>query len=181
MFKMCQVFYCVSTFSINYDAMCNTWWRHQMEAFSALLTLCARNSPTTGEFPAQRPVTRSFDDFFDLRLNKRFSKQSWGWRFETPPCPLWRHRNAPIAAHTHGTVSTVVPGRHWKLAISCNKSTWIILTLYVLKFQREHKHIFPYCVISPHLYDAGSYPSSNKTRTYLFYIVNIMAADVLAT
>ena len=35
-----------------------TWWRHQMETFSALLALCARNSPVTGEFPAQRPVTR---------------------------------------------------------------------------------------------------------------------------
>ena len=44
-----------------------------------------------GEFPAQRPVTRSFDVFFDLRLNKRLSKQSWGWWFETPPHPLWRH------------------------------------------------------------------------------------------
>ena len=46
-----------------------------------------------GEFPAQRPVTRSFDVFFDLRPNKRLSKQWWGWWFETPPCPLWRHRN----------------------------------------------------------------------------------------
>ena len=33
---------------------------------SALLALCAGNSPVTGEFPAQRPVTRSFDIFFDL-------------------------------------------------------------------------------------------------------------------
>ena len=41
-----------------------------MGAFSALLAICAGNSPVTGEFPAQRPVTRSFDDFFDLRLNK---------------------------------------------------------------------------------------------------------------
>ena len=40
--------------------------------------------------PAQRPVTRSFDIFFDLRLNKRLSKQSWGWWFETLSCPLWR-------------------------------------------------------------------------------------------
>ena len=46
-----------------------------------------------GEFPAQRPVTRSFDLFFHLRLNKRLSKHSWGWWFETPACLLWRHRN----------------------------------------------------------------------------------------
>ena len=46
-----------------------------------------------GEFPAQRPVTRSFDVSFDLLLNKRLSKQSWGWWFETLSCPLWRHCN----------------------------------------------------------------------------------------
>ena len=47
-----------------------------------------------GEFPTQRPMTRSFDVFFDLRLNKRLSKQPWGWWFETPSWSLWRHRNA---------------------------------------------------------------------------------------
>ena len=70
-----------------------SWWRHQMETFSALLAICAGNSPVPGEFPAQRPVTRSFDAFFDLRLNKRLNKQSWGWWFETLSRPLWRHRN----------------------------------------------------------------------------------------
>ena len=43
--------------------------------------------------PSQRPVTRSFDIFFDLRLNKRLSKQSWGLWFETPARSLWRHCN----------------------------------------------------------------------------------------
>ena len=70
------------------------WWRHQMETFSALLAICAGNSPVPGEFPTQRPVTRSFDVYFDLRPNKRLSKQSWGWWFETLSCSLWRHRNA---------------------------------------------------------------------------------------
>ena len=82
-----------------YEIKCSAtkiWWRHQMETFSALLAICAGNSPVPGEFPAQRPVTRSFDVFFDLRLNKRLSKQSWGWRFETPSCPLWCHRNYTI-------------------------------------------------------------------------------------
>ena len=46
-----------------------------MEPFSALLAFCAGNSPVTGEFPAQMPVTRSFDVCFDLRLNKRLSEQ----------------------------------------------------------------------------------------------------------
>ena len=69
------------------------WWRHQMETFSALLAFCAGNSPVTGEFPTQRPVTRGFDVFFDLRLNKRLSKQPWGWWTETPSWSLWRHCN----------------------------------------------------------------------------------------
>ena len=38
-------------------------------------------------------VSRSFDVFFDLRLNKGLSKQSWGWWVETPSRPLWRHCN----------------------------------------------------------------------------------------
>ena len=49
-----------------------------------------------GEFPTQRPVMRSFDVNFDLRLNKPLSKQSWGWWFETLLCPLWRHSNEEI-------------------------------------------------------------------------------------
>ena len=64
-----------------------------MEWFSALLALCAKNSPVTGEFPSQRPVMWSFDVLFDVRLNKRLNKQSWGWCFETPLRSLWRHCN----------------------------------------------------------------------------------------
>ena len=56
------------------------WWRHQMKAFSALLALCEGNPPVTDGFPSRRPVTRSFDVFFDLRLNKLLSKAS----IETP-------------------------------------------------------------------------------------------------
>ena len=69
------------------------WWRHQVKTFSALLAICAGNSPVPGEFPAQRPVTRSFDVFFDLQPNKWLSKQWRGWWFETPSCPLRRHLN----------------------------------------------------------------------------------------
>ena len=66
-----------------------------METFSTLLALCEGNSPVTGEFPSQRPVTKKgFDVFFDLRLNKRLSKPSWGWWFETPSRSVWRHCNS---------------------------------------------------------------------------------------
>ena len=67
------------------------WWHCQMETFPAFLALCAGNSPVTGEFPSQRPVTRSIDVFFDLSLNKRLSKQSGHYRFETSWRSLWRH------------------------------------------------------------------------------------------
>ena len=77
----------------------HAWWRHHIETFSALLAICAGNSPITAEFPAQRPVTQSFDVFFDLRLNKRLSKQSWGWWFETLSSPLWRHCNGELLFH----------------------------------------------------------------------------------
>ena len=66
------------------------WWR-QNETFSALLVLC--NSPVTGEFPSQRPVTRSCDIFFDRHLNKRLGKQSICKWFEMPWRSLWRHCN----------------------------------------------------------------------------------------
>ena len=92
------------------------WWRHQMETFSALLALCVGKSSFTGEFPAQRPVTRSFDVFFGLRLNKKLDKQSWGWWFETQSSSLWRHCNdmghmARVGVHT--TWYTSVRQKPW--------------------------------------------------------------------
>ena len=69
------------------------WWRHQMEAFSALLAICAGNSPVSGEFPAQRPVTRGFDAFFDLaRINGWVNNRQAG-DLRRHRAPLWRHRN----------------------------------------------------------------------------------------
>ena len=59
-----------------------------MEKISALLAICAGNSPVTGGFPAQRPVTRNFDVFFDLRRNQRLSKHWWGWWFEDAIAPI---------------------------------------------------------------------------------------------
>ena len=88
--------YCMSIWSLPWWVIhwgLVTWWRHQMAIFSALRALCARNSPVTGEFLIQRPVTRSFDVFFDLCLNEWLSKQSWGWWFGVPWRPLCRHSN----------------------------------------------------------------------------------------
>ena len=95
-----------------------SWWRHQMETFSALLAICARNSPVTGEFPAQRPVRRSFDVFFYLSPNKRLSKQPWGWWFRTPSCPLWRHNN--VNQNVRRDIAK--PHRTWSILIHSGTS-----------------------------------------------------------
>ena len=148
-----------------------SWWRHQMETFSALLAICVGNSPVNSPhkgqwrgaltfsyicvwitcwvnsheagdlrcycarnsfwiinlsnhctFAKELPndvsimtssnetifrvtgplcgeLTQSFDVFFALCLNKRLSKQPWGWWFETPPWSLWLQYNAFIWFH----------------------------------------------------------------------------------
>ena len=66
-----------------HDAKFDVRWHHMMTSsngnnFRLTGSLCGEFTGP-GEFPTQRPVTRSFDVFFDLRLNKRLSKQPWGW------------------------------------------------------------------------------------------------------
>ena len=112
-----------------------SWWRHQMETFSTLLAPCAGNSLVTGEFPSQKPVTWSFDVFFDLCLNKWLSKQSWSWWFEMPSHSLWPHCNnsrAFIAAEL-----TFLTLNMWVLnylgltrSISWLLMTWLIVSLH---------------------------------------------------
>ena len=116
---------CATKYKMRYDKMIFVYgaharWRHQMETFSALLAICAGNSPVPGEFPTQRPVTRSFDVFFDLCLNTRLRKQSRGWWFETLSCPLWRHRNGktryvdgtPTSEVTSVAIRNIRPPHH---------------------------------------------------------------------
>ena len=65
----CALFCCgyiISSYGMMFSWLLLTWWHHQMETFSALLALCVGNSLFAGEFPSQRPVTRSFDIFFVL-------------------------------------------------------------------------------------------------------------------
>ena len=74
-------------------------------------------------FPCYWPfVTRSFDVFFDLRLNKRLSKQSWGWWFETLSCPLWRHYNEIVCfyafTYTPATIGARASSHYPKRSLS---------------------------------------------------------------
>ena len=103
-----------------------TWWRNQMETFSALLAICAGNSPVPVEFPVQRPVTRSFDVFFDLRPNKRLSKHSWGWWFETlivtSFCLTVRESRALCVIRDHYVYTL----SQWEMVLQCNAiSYWL--------------------------------------------------------
>ena len=85
------------------DCFFNTSWLEQSVIFYMMASsngniFCVTGHlygefPVNGEFTAQRPATRSFGVFFDLRLNKRLSKQSCGWWFETLSRPSWRHCN----------------------------------------------------------------------------------------
>ena len=70
-----------------------SWWRHQMETFSASLALCAGNSPVPVNSPHKGQWRGALIFFFDLRLNKRLSKQPRGWWFEMPSWSLWRQCN----------------------------------------------------------------------------------------
>ena len=82
----------------DWDAVCLDWrlstvLYHSMQPTDIMTSSNGNIFRVTGPFPSQRPMTRSFDVFFDLRLNKRLSKQSWGWWFETPSGSIWRHCN----------------------------------------------------------------------------------------
>ena len=107
-----------------------SWWRHQMEAFSALLAIRAGNSPVPGEFSTQRPMTRSFDVFLDLNLNKRLSKQSWGWWFETPSLPLKRHRYWPFVRGIHQSPVNFPHKGQWRGALMFSL-IWILINGWV--------------------------------------------------
>ena len=90
-----------------------------METFSALLAICAGNSPVTGEIPTQRPVTQNFDIFFVLRLNNWFSKQWWAG-------DLRRHR-------THYDVTVMVHAKHY--AHKCALLYFVVVS---------YRSIYPY-------------------------------------
>ena len=103
--------------------------------------------PLCGEFidhrwiPSQRPVSRSFDVYFDLRLNKRWSKQSWGWWFETSSRSLWRHYNDMIhdscaARHYNDVIMTT-------MASKITSITVVYSTFYSDADQRKHQSSAP--------------------------------------
>ena len=74
------------------------WWRHQMETFFALLALWTGNSSVTGEFALKDQWRGALMFSLICALNKRLSKQSWGWWLGTPSRSLWCHCNGKKVA-----------------------------------------------------------------------------------
>ena len=107
-------------------------WRHQMETSSALLALCAGNSPVTGEFPSQRPVTRSCHVFFDLRLNKRLVNN-------IEAVDLRRHR-------THYEV--IVMGSHC-LVGNCDVLAICPISFSIISLAQNHIRVPKTCDTTP--------------------------------
>ena len=103
--------------SVVIDTICHSW----METFSALLAHYVGKSPVNGEFPSQRSVAWRFDVFFDLRLNKRLSKQSWVPWFEMPLGSLWHHC----------TVLCVMPWKYLVNMLYIADPTSSLLTVYL--------------------------------------------------
>ena len=120
-----------------------------------------------GEFPAQRPVTRSFDIFFDLRLYKRLSKQSWGWWFETLSCSLWRHCNVTVQLALPGSFIShcLVYHKAWNAASSESFFSQFIL-MYIILVHRSFPLVSIFYVYSTTI--SLYIPRESTTENFIF-------------
>ena len=93
--------------------------------------------------PRTKPVAGSFGVFFDLRLNKRLSKQSWGWWFEMLSSPLWRHCN-DVLTHWGQDKMDAIYQTVYSNAFSWKKMYGFRLRLHWSLFLMFELTIFPY-------------------------------------
>ena len=105
------------------------------------------DSPVTGEFSAQRPVTRSFDFFFHLRMNKQLSKYPLGWWFGTPSHPWWRRCSVERWVNTTGLAQAY--HRAFQTSVECTK--WLGMAI---------SNSNPPHVIAHQPSNSGRYPDS---------------------
>ena len=100
--------------------------------------LCEGNPPFTSGFPSQRPVTWSFGVFFDVRLNKRLSKQSRCWWFETPWRSFWHHGNV----HPRFWITLSCPPKWYRNIGSAEtwKKTCPFFSVSTVSSDGYHKH-----------------------------------------
>ena len=96
---------------------------------------------------------QSFDVFFDLRLNKRLSKQPWGWWFETPSCSLWRQCNGDISVKNRAPVGVRVTSKlhvTWSIWLTGSSGRTVCIHVTVNKLYMmtsSYGNIF--CVTGP--------------------------------
>ena len=112
---------------IIHHVFCNDWKVIMMTSsngnfFRVTGPLCGEFTGP-GEFPTQRPVTQSFAVFFDMRLNKRLSKQQWSWWFETPSWSLWRNGNGMVPVQLVVPCRVTLP-RHIQPQANRDDRTW---------------------------------------------------------
>ena len=135
----------------------------------------------TGDFPSQGPVMWSFDIFFDLCLNKRLSKQSWGWWFETPSRSLWHHCNERdtnanlILLGTLGrSLITLRPKKCHHFAdddfggIFCNENVWIPINITLMFVSESQIDNIPPMV---QIMDHYGYTTNAATLTSRMFMV----------
>ena len=145
-----------------------------IEIFSALLALCAGNSPVTGEFPSQRPVTRSCNVFIDLCLNKRFSKQSRCRWFETPSRSLWRHCDESTVNSAEWSLMVWYPGAlsmwpAYRLRPSLKNTPYLYLYLQIQleQLERLRSEDTPRRLMITHTIESYWIPSQKMTKSKL--------------
>ena len=116
------------------------WWRHQIETFPRYWPVVRGIHRSPVNSPSQRPVTRNFDVFFDLGLNKTMSKQVWCWWFQKPSRSLWRHCNglSDCSDCVMSSIPVHDPGGHVsdpmkivliKIAIFFRNISWYFITI----------------------------------------------------
>ena len=126
-----------------------------METFSAWLAICVGNSPVTREFPAQKPVTRSFDVFFDLRLNERLNREAGDLRRHSGHCDvtvmmkekteMWKF----VKYHVPGLPIALCRGNSW-FDFEWNDVeitpvfTWQYMTRHSFPFRNDGMVLDPY-------------------------------------
>ena len=74
-----------------------SWWRHQMETFSAILALCAGTLPVQVDSPHKAQWRGALMVSFICTWINNWVKKTRGWWFETPPWSLWRQCNVEMA------------------------------------------------------------------------------------
>ena len=134
---------------------------------SALLVFCVGNSPVTGEFPAQRPVTRNFGVFFDLHLNKRLSKQSSRRWFETPSRPLRRQCKATFSSIPQ---QVMIQDNAIVKMICSYRMIFIAEYLNIFPSENDHDFIVRFVIVILVFGDRKKAPLVHKNNTEFSYI-----------